>query len=78
MAKAMEHTRKRLNRSQLPGEGVELASNGGSAVKFERDNSQGDFDAKSNNSMEMYGNGIPSNLPGLKSNAGPGRMKKTS
>ena len=39
-----------------------------------RHGSASNWDSKSNASIEMYGNGIPSNLPGIP--AGPGRSKK--
>lgn len=63
----MEHTRKRLNKSQLP--------HANSEDNIDADDRQSNFGGSvSNASIEMYGNGIPSNLPGIP--VGPGRAKK--
>jgi hypothetical protein len=68
--RAMEHTRKRLNKSQLPA--VDDEDQIADDNNFDRVSNFGG--SVSNNSVEMYGNGIPTNLPGLP--VGPGRSKK--
>ena len=69
IAKAMDHTRKRLNRTAGP-EADQLDE---AARAYDRQNNSQAWDSRSNHSLEQYsqGNGIPA--PGLP--GGPGRGK---